>query len=432
MKYVADLHLHSAYARATSKNLNFDTISEWAKRKGIGLLSSADFTHPEWFRETRLNLKDSSDGFHEYLSDSQAGNRVKFILGSEISCIYSQGGKVRRIHCLLYFPSLVDVEKFNEKLGGKVNLSADGRPIIGMSARDLLELALSVNDKAIFIPAHVWTPWFSLYGSNSGFESIEECFGDLSKYIYAIETGLSSNPAMNWRIKDLDKRSIVSFSDAHSAPKLGRELTIFDTDFSYDGLLTALKKEKISATIEFFPEEGKYHFTGHRNCNIRHSPEETEKLGINCPKCGRNLTVGVMHRVEHLAEKDRPESYKAAGRPNYKMMVPLLEILSEAIGAPVTSDRTKDEYENLIRKFGSELTVLLKAKISDLDEATTNPRIAEAIKKVREGDIVIEPGYDGVFGTVKIWPSTPNDTLKKTKEASFTPAKAEGQIGLFE
>ena len=377
MKFVADLHLHSSYARATSKYLNFDSLSHWAKKKGIGLLSSADFTHPEWFRETRSKLKDSSDGLHDY-------NGVKFILGSEISCIYSQGGKVRRIHCLLYFPSIADVEKFNQKLGGKANLSADGRPIIGMSARDLLELALSVNEKAIFIPAHVWTPWFSLYGSNSGFDSIEECFGDLSKYIYAIETGLSSDPAMNWRIKDLDNRSIVSFSDAHSSQKMGRELTIFDSDFSYLGILEALKKEKIAATVEFFPEEGKYHFTGHRNCNIRHSPEETEKLGINCPKCGRGLTVGVMHRVEQLAEKDRPQSYKAPGRPSYKMMVPLLEILSEAIGAPVTSDRTKDEHENLIKKFGSEMTVLLKAKVSELDEATTNPRIAEAIKKVRE------------------------------------------------
>ena len=432
MKFAADLHLHSSYARATSKNLNFDTLSEWAKKKGIDLLSSADFTHPEWFRETRLRLKESGNGIYEY-------HRVKFILGSEISCIYTQGGKVRRIHCLLYFPNISNVESFNANLGQRANLSADGRPIVGLSARELLDLALSVSDKAILIPAHAWTPWFSLYGSNSGFDSIEECFGDLSKYIYAIETGLSSNPAMNWRIKDLDERSIVSFSDAHSAPKMGRELTIFDTVLSYDGILDALRKEKISGTIEFFPEEGKYHFTGHRNCGIKHSPEETDKYGFNCPKCGRTLTVGVMHRVEQLAEKNRPEGYKDVSRPGYKMTVPFLEILSEALEAPVTSERVKTEYESLIRKFGSELSILLETKTNDIDESTTNPRISKAVKKVREGDIVIEPGYDGVFGTVKIWPARPaggpraeNREPKNVGAAPKTSLKAEGQINLFD
>ena len=244
MKFVADLHLHSAYARATSKNLNFDSLSQWAKWKGIGLISSADFTHPVWFKETKSKLKEVGNGFYEYLptrASVKTSGGVKFILGSEISCIYTQGGQQRRIHCLLYFPDLGSVEDFNSRLGKRANLNADGRPIIGLSARELLELALSVNEAAILIPAHVWTPWFSLYGSNSGFDSLEECFGDLSKYIYAIETGLSSDPAMNWRIKDLDNRAIVSFSDAHSAPKMGRELTIFDTDFSYEGVLKALR-----------------------------------------------------------------------------------------------------------------------------------------------------------------------------------------------
>lgn len=427
MKFVADLHLHSAYSRATSKSLNFDTLSAWAKLKGIGLVSSADFTHPVWFKEIKNNLEDTGDGLFTY-------GGLKYILGTEISCIFTQGGKQRRIHCLLYFPTILDVEKFNSKLGQRANLASDGRPIVGLSAKELLTLALSVSERAILIPAHVWTPWFSLYGSNSGFDSIEECFEDLSKYIYAIETGLSSDPAMNWRVKDLDNRSIVSFSDAHSAPKMGRELTIFDSDFSYVGVLDALKEEKISMTIEFFPEEGKYHFTGHRNCGVKHSPSETDKYGMVCPKCSRKLTVGVMHRVEQLAEKERPEGYKKSGRPSYKKLVPLLEILSGALGVPVTSEKVKKEFENLVGKFNSEMSVLLKASVKDIDGATTFPRISEAIRKVREGDIVVEPGFDGVFGTVKIWSASgrPNrDGPKRSTNQSRIKVKAKGQIDLF-
>ena len=428
MKFVADLHLHSAYARATSKSLNFDTFSQWAKLKGIGLLSSADFTHPVWFKETKNKLKELGNGLYHY-------DNVKYILGTEISCIFSQGGKQRRIHCLLYLPSIEDVEKFNTSLGKRANLSADGRPIIGLSAKELLALALEVSEKAILIPAHVWTPWFSLYGSNSGFDSIEECFGDLSKYIYAIETGLSSDPSMNWRIKDLDNRSIVSFSDAHSAPKMGRELTIFDTDLSYDGIVEALKKEKIAMTVEFFPEEGKYHFTGHRNCDIRHSPEETDKYGMTCPKCHRQLTVGVMHRVDALADVKRKEGYISKERPKYKSLVPLQEVLSEAIGSPVTSDKVRYMYNLLTKEFSSEMSVLLKASMRDIEKVSENSRIAEGIDRVRRGDINIEPGYDGVFGVVRIWPNSSqpirsgsNSRKKVIKEVS---PQAIGQESLF-
>lgn len=427
MKFVADLHLHSSYARATSKSLNFDTLSQWAKWKGIGLLSSADFTHPVWFREIKSKLKETGDGLFEY-------SGVKFILGTEISCIYTQGGKQRRIHCLLFFPSISDVEQFNANLGKKANLSADGRPIIGLSARQLLELALSVNESAVLIPAHAWTPWFSLYGSNSGFDSIDECFGSLSKYIYAVETGLSSNPSMNWRIADLDNRSIVSFSDAHSAPKMGRELTIFDSEFSYGGLLKALKnpiapdqpqpQSKVSMTIEFFPEEGKYHYTGHRDCGVRHSPEETAKLGTICPKCARSLTVGVMHRVQQLSESGRTEGYRAKGRPPYKMLVPLQEILSEALGSPTASDKVKSEFQKLVNSFDNEMSVLLKAPLKEIEKFSSNPRVSEAIDKVRRGDISLEPGFDGVFGIVKIW-------SEDEKDAPKTSIQAEGQIDLF-
>ncbi|HEX7456316.1 MAG TPA: endonuclease Q family protein [Candidatus Nanoarchaeia archaeon] len=427
-KFVADLHLHSSYARATSPNLNFDSLSQWAKLKGIKLLASADFTHPVWWEETKNKLKESKHpGFYEY-------GGVHFVLGTEISCIYSQGGKLRRIHCLVYFPEKEDVEKFNQQLGRIGNLRADGRPILGISAKQLLDITLSVNEKAIFIPAHVWTPWFSLYGSNSGFDSIGECFGDLSKYIYAIETGLSSDPAMNWRIPELDNRSIVSLSDAHSCPKMGREATVFDTDFSCDGILQALKRQKIAFTIEFFPEEGKYHFTGHRNCSVRHSPEETASKGIICPKCKKKLTIGVMHRVEQLAAKNRGEGFKPKDRPPFKRLVPLLEIIAEALGQQAGSNKVHEEYAGLVNHFGSEMNILLKVALNDLEKAASIYRIVQGIEKVREGDIVVEPGYDGVYGVVKIWPNPTSATqagLSETK-SKFSVRQAEGQVGLFE
>jgi PHP family Zn ribbon phosphoesterase len=467
--------------------------------KGIQLLASADFTHPTWWRETKEKLKESKHfGFYEYLPEGKAGNSTYFVLGTEISCIYSQGGRLRRIHCLVFFPRAEDVEVFNQDLGRIGNLNADGRPILGISAKELLARALQVNEKAIFIPAHVWTPWFSLYGSNSGFDSIDECFGDLAKYIYAIETGLSSDPAMNWRIAELDNRSIVSFSDAHSAPKMGREATVFDTDFSYDGILKALSgglglatatsqtraptksgtprflvdsiensevrteaglaqtSEKIDSsqpftrpttphiafTIEFFPEEGKYHFTGHRNCGVKQSPAETAKEGIICSHCKEKLTIGVMHRVEQLAHKGRPEDFKANGRPPFKNLVPLLEILAESLGSPVGSERVAQEYRRLIGLFGSEIGILLKTPIADLERQAIS-RVAEGIKKVREGDIVIEPGFDGVYGVVKIWPvssktssrgGSSNGSRGGTPGAKpkQSPKQAGGQIDLFE
>ena len=419
MRIVADLHLHSAYSRATSKNLNFDTLSEWAKLKGIKLLSTADFTHPVWFKEIKSKLKDVGGGLFEY-------SGIKFILGTEISCIYTQGGRQRRIHCFLYFPEIDNVEEFNSELGKRANLSVDGRPIIGLSAKELLSLALNTNEKAILIPAHVWTPWFPLFGSNSGFDSIDECFGDLSKYIYAIETGLSSDPSMNWRIKDLDSRSIVSFSEAHSTPKMGRELTIFNTNLSYSGILEALKNESISMIIEFFPEEGKYHFTGHRNCSVRHSSEETAKLGMMCPKCAKRLTVGVTHRVDQLAEDNRPEGYKPSGRFSYKRLVPLQEIIAEVLGSSASSEKVKKECFNLIGELESEMFILLKAKLHDIEKIASNRRMAEAIDKVRRGAIRVDPGFDGVYGTVKIWP---DDSKKEVQQLS---EQAKGQIGLFE
>lgn len=465
-KFVADLHLHSSYARATSRNLNFDTLVEWAKLKGVNLLSSADFTHPIWWQETKKVLRESSSlGFYEY-------GGVSFVLGTEISCIYTQGGSQRRIHCLLFFPEKNNVDKFNTNLSQKANLQSDGRPILGLSAKQLLELALSVNEKAIFIPAHVWTPWFSLYGSNSGFDSIEECFGDLAKYVYAVETGLSSDPEMNWRIKELDTKSIVSFSDLHSVQKMGREATVFDTEFNYDGLLAALKSAqitdqsifsvsnsreisrleltqhksslgivkskktnpqpvsgKIALTVEFFPEEGKYHYTGHRNCKVRHSPDQSDRLGFICPKCKRKLTVGVMHRVEELADKNRSEGYKPENRPPFKRLVPLLEILTEVFGVQTASQKVLNEYYRLVKTFGSELAILLKVSLEDIEKEVSVFKIVESIKRVRQGNILVDPGYDGVYGTVKIWPDQVNSNKKQGMPIQKV---ADGQTRLFD
>lgn len=420
--FVADLHLHSSFARATSKDLNFETLTTWARYKGIDLLSSADFTHPVWFETTKKNLKDTGEGFFSF-------NGLKFVLGAEVSCIFSQGGRLRRVHLLLYAPSLQAAEKINQELGKRGKLGSDGRPILGQSARNILEIILEADEKSIMIPAHVWTPWFGVYGANGGFNSLEECFGDLTKYIYAVETGLSSDPEMNWRVKELDKRSIVSFSDAHSAPKMGRELTIFSGDFTYAGFLAALKQQTLDSTIEFFPEEGKYHYNGHRNCNFTETPTQTRERGTTlCPVCKRPLTIGVMHRVEELAEKDREEGFVDRGRAGFKKLVGLLSIIAEVKKAPITSSKVKATYFELIEIFGTEIEILSTTNVKQLEEYL--PKLGEGVAKVRSGDIFIDPGYDGVYGTVKIWPVSKTDS-PKTIVKEDREQLPEDQLSLF-
>ncbi len=421
-KIVSDLHLHSSYARATSKELNFDTLAAWAKLKGINLLSSGDFTHPLWAKESLEKLKDEGNGLFSYKQNM-------FMLGAEVSCIFSQGGKLRRVHLLLYVPSFSAMEKINTELGKRGKLASDGRPILGLTAKNVLEMLLEASPDAIMIPAHAWTPWFGVLGQNGGFDSLEECFGDLSKYIYAVETGLSSDPEMNWRIKELDNRSIVSFSDAHSAPKMGRELTIFDTDLSYAGILEALKNQKIDSTLEFFPEEGKYHYNGHRNCNFKETPSETVKRSLLCPNCKKPLTIGVMHRVETLAEKDRPEGFQAKGRPSFSKLVPLLEVIAETHGSPVTSRKVRENYSELIKKHGSEVDILTNLELSELE----NEKLAEALDKVRTGKIYIDPGYDGVYGEVHIWEDKVKPKVVKINKEpeAATQVENKDQISLF-
>lgn len=404
--------------------MNLETMAKYANLKGLDILSTGDWTHPIWIREIKSKLIEE-DGLFKLKDGNQ---NIRYLLSVEISSIYSQGGKTRRVHNLVFVPSIESAEKINgELLKRGANLSSDGRPIIGLSSKNLLELVLSLDKDALFIPAHAWTPWFSLYGSNSGFDSITECFEDLSKYIYAVETGLSSDPEMNWRISELDTRSILSFSDAHSPLKMGREATIFELkDLSYQNLKEAITKSeksvnRITGTIEFYPEEGKYHYTGHRNCGVSQTPQETKDKGVLCPVCKRSLTVGVMHRVEELSNKAVVPVIKSnefgvnwigdedKKHPPFVKLVPLVEVISESLESTTASLRVKNTFIELCNKFGSEINVLLKTDIGEI--AKVNEKIAEGILKVRQGEIVIKPGFDGEYGKVKIWQEDKEDKV---------------------
>ena len=402
MTCVADLHLHSSFARGTSKALNFENLTRWARIKGIDLLASADFTHPAWFQETRSKLRDTGDGLYEH-------GGIRFILGTEVSCSTDQGGRHRRVHLLVFAPSLDTVERVNASLADKGALWSDGRPTLQMSPRDLVSTLLALDGQCLIVPAHAWTPWFGIFGSKSGFDSLEECFGDAADHIYAIETGLSSDPGMNWRVPELDNRSIVSFSDAHSLPKLGRELTAIGGEFTYDGVVEALKTQNIEYTVEFFPEEGKYHYSGHRKCGVTYSPEEVETNGPICSVCGRRLTLGVMQRVDELAAREAKTWTDDDGfirgdnsRPPYKTLVGLQQIIAESLGVGVNTKKVQDAYLSLVGQCGNELSVLMDAPVSDIANVS-GEKLAEGVSRVRRGDISIEPGYDGLYGTVKIW-----------------------------
>lgn len=420
MQYITDLHFHSKYSRAVSKDMELENFAEWAQKKGIQVVAACDFTHPEWFAEIKRKLKPQKNGLLK-LKDSKA--ETYFLLSSEISCIYSKNNRTYRIHILIWMPTLEAVEKFNAQLGWVGNLKSDGRPIVGLDAKELAKIAFDVSDQAAVIPAHAWTPWFSLFGSESGFDSIKDCFEEYTDKIYAIETGLSSDPPMNWRLSQLDKKSIVSFSDAHSLPNIGREATVFELEeLSYKNILRAIKqpidsKNKIAYTIEFYPEEGKYHWDGHRKCNIRFSPKETiDKNGI-CPNCKKRVTVGVMSRVEKLTDKKELRD-SPSGRPPYKSLVPLQEIIAESLGQNKGTKAVNQEYEQLVKDGKNEFNALMNVPEEELKKITL-PKIAEGIMKVRSGDIIIEAGYDGVFGTVKVWPDEDKTTEVSGQKSLF-------------
>ena len=399
MKFIGDFHIHSKYARATSPDMVPENLDIWAAKKGIKVLGTGDFTHPAWFADLKSKLTEQEPGLYA-LRGSDSGTR--FVLSSEISCIYSKKGKVRRIHLLLLVPSLEAAEHINARLGVRGNLKSDGRPILGIDATEVLKIALDASPEALVIPAHIWTPWFSVFGSKSGFDSLEECFDEYAKHIYAIETGLSSNPAMNWRLSALDNIALLSNSDCHSVAKMGREANVFEADLSYMGIRDAIvtkDPKKFLSTIEFFPEEGKYHYDGHRLCNVRLAPAESRKKNNICPACGRELTIGVLNRVEELA--DRPEGFVPPNAIPFKSLIPLQEIIAEALHMGVAAKQCKIEYEKLISAFGNEFAVLIDVQAREL-QAATLPEIAQAVMQVREGKVSIEPGYDGEYGTIRI------------------------------
>jgi len=400
MFLICDFHIHSKYSRATSQNMNLEVLDEWANKKGINVISCGDFTHPSWFKELKTKLIPTEPGLFK-LKNSKFNTR--FILTTEISSIYNKNNKTRRIHNLIFMPSLEAVEKFNTQLSWMGNLVSDGRPILGIDAKELLKITLNISQESFFVPAHIWTPWFSLFGSMSGFDSIEECFDEYSKYIYAMETGLSSDPAMNWRWSQLDNITLISNSDSHSPQNIGREANVFDCELNYFEIIKSIKEKnpkKFLYTIEFFPEEGKYHFDGHRLCKIRFSPEETKKHNGICPVCNKHLTLGVMYRVDELS--DYPLGRKPEKFIPFKKLVQLNEIIIAALNKTATSKIVQKTYDNLIEKFNTEFNILLNVPISNIQDVV-GPEIANGIEKVREGKIILEPGYDGEYGKIKIF-----------------------------
>lgn len=409
MKIIADLHIHSRFSRATSNTLNIPNLEKYAGIKGLNLLGTGDFTHPEWIKELKKDLTEDGSG----ILKTKSG--FNFLLQTEISLIYSQDGKGRRVHNIVLAKNFDVVEQISAELLKKGRLDYDGRPIFGIPCPEFVELMKNIDKDIEIIPAHIWTPWFSMFGSNSGFNSVKDCFKEKTGEIHAIETGLSSDPAMNWRLSQLDDFSIVSFSDLHSywPWRIGREATIFDCKLNYDEIINSLKNKNIEMTIEVDPNYGKYHLDGHRACNICLEPKESLKNRNICPKCKRPLTVGVLQRVEELA--DREENYKPKGAVPFKSLMPLSEILSALLNSSVASKKIWQEYNNLINNFDSELDILLEAKKEDLAKASSE-KIADAIIKAREGKIKIKPGYDGVYGEPIFENNEEKTTSKKQKD----------------
>jgi uncharacterized protein (TIGR00375 family) len=403
MRFIADFHIHSKYSRATSKEMEVESLARWAKKKGIALLGTGDFTHPTYFVELKAKLAPLGNGLFEL---KNGDNGVKFILTAEVSNIYSQDGKGRRIHTLIFAPSFEVVEAIHSKLGALGKLSSDGRPIFTFSAKDLAKMILNVSEECMLIPAHAWTPWFSIFGANSGFDSIEECFGEMAPHIHVIETGLSSDPEMNWRLSALDKITLISNSDAHSPSRLGREANAFDCALDYREVTEALRKKdsrKFLYTLEFFPEEGKYHYDGHRQCGVIFAPSQTKSHQSVCPVCKKKLTVGVLYRVEELA--DRPEGFVPKNAIPSIHLIPLEEIIAESLGQRVGTKGVDTEYERLVERGGSEFAVLLDAAPEEL-ATFVPPRILEGIIRMRQGKVSIVPGHDGVYGKISLFPET--------------------------
>jgi DNA helicase II / ATP-dependent DNA helicase PcrA len=421
MKYIADLHIHSHYSIATSKQLVPEHLDLWGRIKGITVIGTGDFTHPGWTTELKDKLEPAEEGLFQLkpqrrldegpiLEDTSNGH-LRFCLSAEISTIYKKGDKTRKVHHLILAPDFETVEKIQYRLDKIGNITSDGRPILGLDSRNLLEIALEANSEIVFIPAHIWTPWFSALGDKSGFDSIDECYGDLAGHIHAIETGLSSDPPMNWRCSFLDRFNIISNSDAHSPQKLGREANLLDTELSYPALTKALQsgdQETFLGTIEFFPEEGKYHHDGHRKCNISWEPDETDKHNCLCPVCGKRVTVGVLNRVNQLA--DRQDGTERDNCRPFHSLIPLKEILGEILGVSPNTKKVAASYDRLITQIGSEFRVLLQQPIERIREVGGDS-LALGIERMRSGKVYINAGYDGEFGVIKVFTAEERKTL---------------------
>lgn len=412
MKYIADLHIHSPYSRATSKKSDLNGLFAWAGVKGIQVVGTGDFTHPAWFAELRENLEEAEPGFFKLKDESvptvlpettPQTSSIRFVLTAEISCIYKKNGKTRKIHTILLVPDFEAAKAINSKLSTIGNIESDGRPILGLDVRNLLEILLENSENGFMVPAHIWTPWFSLFGSKSGFDTIDECFEDLSSHIFALETGLSSDPEMIRTISSLDRFTLVSNSDCHSPSKLGREANLFETGFDFFSMKQALQepsKGGFKGTIEFYPEEGKYHQNGHRKCGVCLTPEETIRYRGICPICKKPLTIGVMHRISELADRKHPVYPKEQER--FISLIPLVEILSEILRVGAGSKKVLKEYSKLINQFGSEFDILMDAPV-DMISQLHSTTLAEGINRLRNRNVIRKPGFDGEYGIIRLF-----------------------------
>ncbi|MFC7642200.1 endonuclease Q family protein [Streptosporangium lutulentum] len=417
--------MHSKYSRACSKDSDLEHLTLWARRKGVTVMGTGDFTHPVWFDHLRESLVPAEPGLFRLraeldkdtsrrLPPSVASDPVRFMLSVEISTVYRRAGRTRKIHHLVYLPGFDAAEAFNRRLAQIGDLGSDGRPTLGLDSRDLLEITLDCGDGAYLVLAHVWTPWFGVFGSKSGFDTVEECYGELSDHIFALETGLSSDPEMNWRVSGLDRYRMVSYSDAHSPPRIGRETTVFDVGLDYFAILRALRTGAgYEGTVEFFPEEGRYHLDGHRKCGVRMTPEETRRRDGVCPVCGKPLTVGVLSRVEELADRKQP--VRPDGAAGFRSLVPFQEIVGEVLGVGPTSKKVLAEVDALVAALGPELAILENTPIDDI--AARSLPLAEAVRRLRRGEVIRDPGYDGEYGVIRLF--APGEPIPA--DAAVTP-----------
>jgi DNA helicase-2/ATP-dependent DNA helicase PcrA len=429
MRFHADVQIHSKYSRATSRNADLEHLALWGRKKGITVVGTGDFTHPAWLAAIKEKLVPAEPGLFRLRPDLEKAieaetpaactGPVRFMLEVEISTIYKKGGKVRKIHHLIFVPDLDAADRLVASLSRIGNLASDGRPILGLDSRDLLEITLATGPDSYLIPAHIWTPWFAALGSKSGFDSIDDCYGDLAQHIFAVETGLSSDPPMNWRISSLDRFRLVSNSDAHSPPKIGREATTYDTALDYFAMRRALETgEGFAGTVEFFPEEGKYHMDGHRKCGVRLTPAETKAHDGLCPVCGKAVTVGVSHRIDALADRPADAVTPPATAADFRSLVPLTEILSEITGVGAGSKTVARRYEHLLARLGPELAILEAVPLEDIARADSLA-LAEAISRLRARRVIRDAGYDGEYGAIRLFET---NELTRLGPAAQTPS----------